>query len=48
MDFVKEKKEEMEEKAEEKVEEKIYEEGGYPALWKYKTVRMLQQCGCIQ
>ena len=47
MGFFADKKEEMEEKAERAAEEKIYEEGGYPALWKYKTMRMLQQCGCM-
>ena len=47
MGIIADKKEEMEEKAEEMAEEKIYEEGGYPALIKYKTVRMLQQCGCL-
>jgi hypothetical protein len=35
------------EKAEEMAEQKIYEEGGYPALWKYKTVRLFKKCGCM-
>ena len=35
------------EKAEKMAEEKIYKEGGYPALWKYKMVRMFQKCGCM-
>jgi len=34
-------------KAEEMVEQKIFEEGGYPALWKYKMARMMKRCGCI-
>lgn len=34
-------------KAEEMAEQKIYEEGGYPALWKYKMVRMFKSCGCM-
>jgi hypothetical protein len=34
-------------KAEEVAQEKIFEEGGYPALWKYKAVRMMQRCGCM-
>lgn len=37
----------LKERAEAAVEEKIYEEGGYPALWKYKTVRFLKGCGCM-
>jgi hypothetical protein len=35
------------EKAEEMAEQKIYEEGGYPALWKYKTLRLFKKCGCM-
>ena len=34
-------------KAEEMLEQKIYEEGGYPALWKYKAVRLFKKCGCM-
>ena len=34
-------------KAEEMAEEKIYEEGGMPALMKYRTVRFLKKCGCM-
>ena len=34
-------------KAEAMAEEKIYEEGGYPALYKYKAARFLKKCGCM-
>eukprot|EP00559_Dactyliosolen_fragilissimus_P006999 CAMPEP_0184856084 /NCGR_PEP_ID=MMETSP0580-20130426/1256_1 /TAXON_ID=1118495 /ORGANISM="Dactyliosolen fragilissimus" /LENGTH=39 /DNA_ID= /DNA_START= /DNA_END= /DNA_ORIENTATION= len=34
-------------KAEEMAEKKIYEEGGYPALWKYRMVRFFKKCGCM-
>jgi len=33
--------------AEEQAEQRIYEEGGYPALWKYRMVRMMKRCGCL-
>ena len=33
--------------AEKAVEQKVYAEGGYPALLKYKTVRLFKRCGCM-
>ena len=40
------KEEETEEKEEEMTEDMIFEEGGHSALWKFKTMSMLYQCGC--
>eukprot|EP00557_Chaetoceros_sp_GSL56_P005486 CAMPEP_0176492848 /NCGR_PEP_ID=MMETSP0200_2-20121128/9236_1 /TAXON_ID=947934 /ORGANISM="Chaetoceros sp., Strain GSL56" /LENGTH=39 /DNA_ID= /DNA_START= /DNA_END= /DNA_ORIENTATION= len=37
----------LSEKAEQMAEQKIYEEGGYPALWKYKAARLFRKCGCM-
>jgi hypothetical protein len=37
------------ERAEERAEEKIFEEGGYTALWQYRTLRLyhkVKTCSC--
>jgi hypothetical protein len=37
------------ERAEERAEEKIFEEGGYSALWQYRTLRLyhkVKTCSC--
>ncbi len=37
----------LQERAEAMAEQKIFEEGGYPALWKYKMIRTFKACGCL-